>query len=163
MCGAVSSRLLDLDNWNRWSIHLLPILFGIVAAWLCVIRMAPGVALVILDAAIWQLAFRIGAIAMDPPTPQRVLWMCLAGLVGGLGVSLATAMCQRRAPAMSSVGVSALTGTFGSLSFAWWLVFGNYAPIPDWAISTLSFTIWQAAVGVCLWHGFRLGKPQPAM
>lgn len=86
--------------------------------------------------------------------------MYLAGLVGGLGVSLATALVKRHAPAMRAVGICALAGGVCGLPFAWWLIAGNQAPIPDRAFAALCFAIWQAAVGVCLWGGFRLGKPE---
>jgi len=161
VCGAASSQLVNLDDWGSWS-YLLPIPFGIVAAWLCVGKIVPGIALVILDAAVWQLAYRLAAgFGTEGPNLQRVAAMYLAGLVGGLGVSLATALAKRQAPAIRAVGISALAGGVCGLPFGWWVVSGNQVPIPEWAFSTLCFAIWQAAVGVCLWQGFRLGKPEP--
>ncbi len=154
VCGAASSQLLNLDDWGT---YLLPIPFGILAAWLLVGGIVPGICLVVLDAAVWQAAYRLAIrFAEGGPTVQRVAAMYLAGLVGGLGVSLAAAICQRRAPSMRSVGITALAGGFCGLPFAWWVISGKDVPIPDWAFSTLCFTLWQAAVGVCLWHGFRL-------
>jgi hypothetical protein len=158
VCGAASSQMLNLDDWAS---YVLPVPFGIVAAWLCVGRVAPGIVLVILDAVVWQLAYRIAVkFGADGPTLQRVAALYLAGLVGGLGVSLATALVKRQAPAMRAVGISALAGGVCGLPFAWWLIAGNQAPIPDRASAALCFAIWQAAVGVCLWRGFRLGKAE---
>jgi len=158
VCGAASSQVLNLDDWAS---YVLPVPFGIVAAWLCVGRVAPGIALVILDAVVWQLAYRIAVkFGADGPTLQRIAAMYLAGLVGGLGVSLATALVKRHAPAMRAVGICALAGGVCGLPFGWWLDGGKQAPIPGWAVAALCFAIWQAAVGVCLWGGFRLGKPE---
>jgi hypothetical protein len=157
VCGAASCQLLNL---NEWGAYLLPVPFGILAAWICAGSLAPGIALVVLDAAVWQAAYRLAErFGSDGPNLQRVAAMYLAGLVGGLGVSLAAALCQRRAPGMRSVGIAALAGGVCGLPFAWWLIAGNQAPIPDWAMSALCFALWQAAAGVCLWQGFRLGKP----
>jgi hypothetical protein len=157
VCGAASSQVPNLGEWGN---YLLPVPFGIAAAWLSVGSLAPGIALVALDAAVWQAAYRLAVrFGSDGPNLQRVAAMYLAGLVGGLGVSLAAALCQRRAPGMRSVGIAALAGAVCGLPFAWWLISGNQAPLPDWAFSTLCFALWQAAVGVCLWRGFRLAKP----
>ena len=159
VCGAVSSQLINLDGWSTWGFYLLPIPFGILAAWLCVESIVPGIALVILDAAVWQLAYRMARwLATDGPTVQRIAAMYLAGLVGGLGVSLATALCQRRVPPMRSVGMGALAGGVCGLPFAWWVIAGDHVPLPEWAFITLCFAIWQAAVGVCLWRGFGAGR-----
>lgn len=163
MCGAASSQLINLDGWSTWGNFLLPIPFGIAAAWLCVGSVVPGIELVILDAAVWQLAYRMAHVfASDGPPLQRVVIMYLAGLVGGLGVSLAAAFVKRQAPAMRPVGISALAGGVCALPFAWWVIAGHDVPIPEPAFWTLCFALWQGAVGVCLWHGFRLGKPDPA-
>jgi len=79
VCGAASSQVLNLDDWAS---YVLPVPFGIVAAWLCVGRVAPGIALVILDAVVWQLAYRIAVkFGADGPTLQRIAAMYLAGLV----------------------------------------------------------------------------------
>jgi hypothetical protein len=161
VCGAASSQLVNLDGWSTWGFYLLPIPFGIAAAWLCLGSMVPGIVLVILDAAVWQLAYRMAHwFATDGPALKRVAAMYLAGLVGGLGVSVATALCKRQPPAMRAVGIGALAGGVGGLPFAWWVIAGDQVPIPDWAFPLLCFTIWQAAVGVCLWQGFRLGKAE---
>ena len=156
VCGAASSQL---SNLNDWGTYLLPVPFGVVAAWLLVEGIVPGVCLVVLDAAVWQAAYHLATRFGDEgPTVQRVAVMYLAGLLGGLGVGVAAALCQRRVPSMRAVGMGALAGGVGGLPFAWWLISGNQAPIPEWAFSILCFAIWQAAVGVCLWRGFRLGK-----
>ena len=62
VCGAASSRLVNPEGggtWAEWGFYLFPIPFGVVAAWLYVGRIVPGIALVILDAAVWQLAYRV--------------------------------------------------------------------------------------------------------
>ena len=161
VCGAASSQLVNLEGWSTWGFYLLPILFGILAAWLCVGRIAAGIELVVVDAAVWQLAYRMAHwFATDGPTLKRVAAMYLAGLVGGLGVSVAAALAKRKAPAMRAVGFGALAGGICGLPFAWWVIAGQDVPIPDWAMSPLCFALWQAAVGVCLWNGFRLGKQE---
>ena len=148
VCGAASSQLLNLGDWAYYA---LPIPFGVLAAWLTVESVASGIALVVLDAAVWQVALRLATrFGTDGPTLQRVAALYLAGLVGGLGVSLATAVCQQREPAIRGTGIAALAGAVCGLPFAWWLIAGNQAPIPEWAFSTLCFALWQAAVGACL-------------
>jgi len=159
VCGAASSQLVGLGDWGG---YVFPIPFGILAAWLCMGSVSRGVVSVILNAIVWQLAYRTAVgLAADGPTLQRVVGIYLAGLVGGLGVSLVTALSKRQAPAMRAVGMGALAGGVCGLPFAWWVISANHAPIPEWALSTMCFAIWQAAVGVCLWQGFRLGKPEP--
>lgn len=164
VCGAVSSQFVNLEGWG---LYVLPVPFGILAAWLCIGRLGPGVALVILDAAVWQPALRIPDWLSTNPiiTRPTVLSVSLAGLVGGLGVSVATALCQRRLPTVRAVGMCAITGSVCGLPFlcwrpgVWWISVGGFTtPWWVWAIAVLCFSIWQAAVGVCLWHGFRLGK-----
>ena len=158
VCGAASCRLFDLGDWAG---YVFPIPFGLVAAWICVGGILPRLALVILDALVWQLAYRMAvALAADGPTLKRTVGVYLAGLAGGLGVSLATAIVKRQAPAIRAIGICALAGAVCGLPFAWWLISGNQAPIPDWAFSTFCFAVWQASVGVCLWQSFRLGRPK---
>jgi hypothetical protein len=121
--------------------------------------LAPGIALVVLDAAVWQLAYRMAlGLASDGPVVKRLAAMYMAGLVGGLGVSLAAALVKREAPPMRAVGIGALAGGICGLPFTWWVIAGHDLPIPEWAFITLCFTLWQGAVGVCLWRGFRVGK-----
>jgi len=159
-CGAASSQLFD--HLGDWGVFVFPIPFGLAAAWITVGSVVPGLALVILDAAVWLIAFRMAAaLAANGSTLQTIVGIYLAGLIGGLGVGLATALVMRQAPAMRAVGMGALAGGVCGLPFAWWVIAGNQVPIPEWAFSTLCFTIWQAAVGVCLWRGFRVGKPEP--
>jgi len=160
VCGAASSQLFALGKWGD---YLLPIPFGMLAAWLCVGRAAAGLALVVLDGLVWQLALRTAVeLGTQGATGRKVFAMCLAGLIGGLGVTLATALSKRQAPSVSSLGTGALTGAICGLPFAWWLVAGNQAPIPEWALTLLSFGIWQGAVGLSLWRSFGLGKSHSA-
>jgi len=156
VCGAASSRMMDLGDWGSYA---LPIPFGMLAAWICVRSIGPGIALVVLDALVWQAALKLAVgYGTDGPTLQRVAALYLAGLVGGLGVGLAAALCQRRVPEIRSLGIAALAGGVCGLPFAWWVISGNEVPIAEWAYTTLCFSIWQAAVGVCLWYGFRQEK-----
>ena len=163
VCGAASAQLINLDGWSAWGNFLLPIPFGVLAAWLCVGRLVPGIELVLLDAAVWQLAYRVAhRLATDGPDAQRVLAMCLSGLVGGVGVSLATALAKRQAPGLRPAIVSAVAGGVCGLPFGLWLISGHDFPVPELASFTLCVAIWQAGVGVCLWQGFRRGEPAQA-
>lgn len=154
VCGMVSSQLGNLEGWGA---YLLPIPFGILAAWLLVGRVGAGFALVVLDALVWQLAYR-AAMALDEAKLPGGVVFCLAGLIGGLGVTLAAALSKRQAPPMSSLVVGALTGAICGLPFAWWFGAGNQGPIPEWALNLLCYGIWQGAVGLSLWRSF--GKSQ---
>jgi hypothetical protein len=155
VCGAASSQLFELGRES----YLVPIPFAVVTALLCVRRVVPGIVLVILDFAIWQLAYRTAIdLATDGPTAPRVGGICFAGLVGGLEVSLAVGLCKLGVPAVRTVALSALAGAVCGLPFAWWVIFSVQAP-HELSFSVTCFAIWQAAVGVCLWHGYRLGKP----
>ncbi len=162
-CGAASCQLIRLDGWSTWGNFLLPIPFGVLAAWLCVGGIVPRIELIILHAAVWQLAYRMAHLLASDGSPlERVVAMYLAGLVGGLGVSLAAAFVKRQAPGIRALGITGLAGGVCALPFGWWVIAGHDVPIPELAFFTLCFALWQGAVGVCLWQGFRLGKPEPA-
>ena len=156
VCGIASSQMTYLDNWGD---YLLPVPFGILAAWLCVGRAVSGFCLVILDAAVWRLALRVAVeLGAEGPTGRKLFAMCLAGLIGGLGVTVSTALAKWQRPTVSSLAAGAAIGAICGLPFAWWLVAGNQAPLPEWAMLLVSFAIWQGAVGLNLWWNFGLGK-----
>ena len=156
VCGAASSQLLNLQDWG---IYLLPIPFGILAAWLCVDGVLPGITLVILSEGVWQAAYRVAErLGAESGTGRKVFAMCLAGLIGGLGMALATAAAKRLSPPPAALGIIAVAGTIGALPFAAWLVSGNEAVLPEWAQMLLSFAIWQGGVGFGLWWSFGGGR-----
>jgi hypothetical protein len=157
VCGAASSQLLNLEDWG---IYLLPVPFGILAAWLCVDGIVPGIALAILSEGVWQAAYRVAErMGTEGGTGQKVFAMCLAGLIGGFGVALATAASKRLAPPLAALGTIAIAGAICALPFAAWLISGNEAPLPEWLQMLLSFAIWQGAVGFGLWRSFGAGRP----
>jgi len=159
VCGAASSQLLNLGDWG---FVLLPVPFGVLAAWLCVGRFRPGAALVILDACAWQTAYRVaGRLGTESGAARKVLAMCLAGLIGGFGVALAAALTKRRAASAANLATAAVAGAICGLPFAAWLISGNEAPLPDWAQMMIAFGIWQGAVGLDLWRNFRVVSGEP--
>ena len=159
-CGAASSQLLNLGDWG---LVLLPVPFGVLAAWLCVGRVRPGLALVVLDACAWQTAYRVaGRLGTESGAARKVLAMCLAGLIGGFGVALAAALTKRRAASAANLATAAAAGAICGLPFAAWLITGNEAPLPEWAEMMVSFGIWQGAVGLDLWRNFRVASVERA-
>jgi len=153
VCGGVSSQLLNGDTWLG---YLLPVPFGVLSAWLFVKGVGPGVVLVVLDIAVWQMAYRLAVHLGATIDSGRVLFaLCLAGLVGAVGVTLATALTARRTPPPGSFAVCALGGALCGLPFAYWQIAGTRALLPDWALAPLCFAVWQGAVGLCLWRSFR--------
>jgi len=153
VCGMASSQLLNIENWGT---HLLPVPFGLLSAWLLVDAAGPAIVLVVLDAAVWQIAFRVAAdLGAQSGTGRRVFALFLAGLVGGLGVTLATALAQRRRPSLTAIATGSVLGGLGGLPFAAWVVLGLRSPIPEWLMLILCFAIWQGLAGASLWVSFQ--------
>jgi hypothetical protein len=98
---------------------------------------------VILLCLVWAGAFWT-AIALDQRTPH--LNMCAAGLVGGLGVAISTAIGCRTLIHARPLLLMAATGAVAALAFQ--LPF--FTQGPD-AAMVWPFAIWQAAVGTLLY------------
>jgi len=113
--------------------------FAILAALLCVRPwwLMPVVA--ILHCAVWSGAVQI-AVALDSPAPQ--INMCVAGLAGGLGVALATAIGCRKLFRVRPLLLMAATGAIAAIPFQ----IGG----PD-SLMPVDFAVWQGAVGTLLY------------
>ena len=113
--------------------------FAILAALLCVRPpwLMPVVAA--LHCAVFSGAVQV-AVSLDGPIPH--LNMCIAGLAGGLGVALATAIGCRKLFRVRPLALLAATGAIAAVPFQ----FGG----PD-VMMLLDFAIWQGAVGTLLY------------
>jgi hypothetical protein len=113
--------------------------FAILAALLCVRPpwLMPLVA--VLHCAVWSGAVQI-AVSLDGPAPK--LNMCVAGLAGGLGVALATAIGCRKLFRVRPLVLLAATGAVAAIPFQ----LGG----PD-SLMSLDFAVWQGAVGTLLY------------
>ena len=159
VCGAASSQLVHFD-WGTW---VLPIPFGVLAAWLFAEGALPRVLLVALTWAVWLGAYRTGLVmGSEGGSLRKLLAMCLAGLIGGFGVTVATAIARRTTPSPGGLVAVAAAGTICGLPFAAWLIAGNESRIPDWAQMLVSFTVWQGAVGFGLWRSFGTAASETA-
>jgi len=138
--GVLTEQLVD-TAFTRTFLGIAPVVlpFAILAALLCVRPwwLMPLVA--ILHCAVWSGAVRI-AESLDSPTYR--LNMCVAGLAGGLGVALATAIGCRKLFRVRPLALLAATGALAAIPFQ-----------IGWSDSLmpLNFAIWQAAVGTLLY------------
>jgi hypothetical protein len=100
---------------------------------------------VFLDCVTWVAAFRLGIAFAGNLNPY--VGMSLAGLVGGLGVTLATGLGCRTLYAGRTLAGAALAGAVAGAPFG--LVLDR--SIHENLVLAISFPLWQAAVG--LWIG----------
>jgi hypothetical protein len=116
--------------------------FAILAALLCVrpALLMPLVAILI--CAVWAGAFWL-AVAFD--RGDSYLNMFAAGLVGGLGVAVATSIGCRRLIHVRPLCLLTVTGTLAAAPFHW-----QAFPQED-AAMICAFAIWQSAVGTLLY------------
>jgi hypothetical protein len=116
--------------------------FAILTAILCVRPAWRMPVVAILLCAVWAGAFWL-AVALD--RGDSYLNMFAAGLAGGLGVVVATAIGCRRLIHARSVCLLAAAGTLAAAPFRW-----RVFPQDDVAM-ICAFVIWQAAVGTLLY------------
>ncbi|MGD0619827.1 MAG: hypothetical protein ABSB67_19430 [Bryobacteraceae bacterium] len=116
--------------------------FAILAAILCVRPVVRMPLVVILICAVWAGAFWL-AVALD--RGDSYLNMFAAGLVGGLGVAVATSIGCRRLIHIRPLCLLAVAGALAAAPFRWRLL-----PQDD-AAMICAFAIWQVAVGTLLY------------
>ena len=93
----------------------------------------------VLYCAVWTGAVQI-AVLLD--SPAHYMNMCIAGLAGGLGVALATAIGCRELFRFRPLALLTATGAIAAIPFQ----MGG----PD-SLMPLDFAIWQGAVGTLLY------------
>lgn len=104
----------------------------------------PGV---LLDAATWMLAYRIGVGLVGSIYPP--LAMAIAGLVGALGVTASTGLARHPLFSRSTLLGSALIGALFGAPFGLVVNRSDY----ENTILAICFPLWQIALGV--WLGRR--------
>jgi len=113
--------------------------FAILAALLCVRPPWLMPLVVVLHCAVFTGAVQV-AVSLDSPVPQ--INMCVAGLAGGLGVALATAIGCRKLFRIRQLALLTATGAIAAIPFQ----IGG----PD-SLMPLDFAVWQGAVGTLLY------------
>ena len=115
--------------------------FAILAAALCVRPPLRTPIAGILICAVWAGAFWL-AVALDHALPS--VNMLVAGLAGGLGVALATAIGCRKLIRVRSLLSLTLAGAIGAIPFQWPFTQNDVNMV-------VAFAIWQAVVGTLLY------------
>jgi hypothetical protein len=141
--GILSELLMDTAFTKTFLGNAPAVLpFAILAVILCVrpTLLMPVVA--ILLCLVWAGAFWV-AVALDNRTPH--LNMYAAGLIGGLGVAVSTAMGCRKLIRARPLLLLAAAGAIAAVPFQFPL-FGS-----DWMNMAGAFAIWQAVVGTLLY------------
>jgi hypothetical protein len=95
--------------------------------------------------AAWLAAYAVATRLVSVGTPY--FGMCLAGFVGGLGVTLADSICHLRLLGLKYLVGGALIGSAAALPFGAWTANFNNA---TWAWAC-SFVIWQSSMGTYLY------------
>lgn len=156
LCGLLSGRFFEVNG--GWRTLLLPIPFGVAAAFLF-LRSAKAILVVPLYALVWTMAYFVAMDMAISRTPQSdYIPMCLAGLVGGLGVCLASGIVNRCLLSRRYLLAACLVGCVAALPFGLWLGEIHRALSINAHEDALqatrllcSFAIWQAAVGAYLY------------
>jgi hypothetical protein len=104
---------------------------------------------VILDCITWVVAYRLGLALAGSVNPYP--GMAIAGMVGGLGVTLATGLGRRTLYSWRTFAGAALVGAIAGLPFG--LVLNRSAK--EDLILAICFPLWQIAVG--MWIAVRSG------
>jgi hypothetical protein len=153
ICGACSSLFLRLNG--DAAVLALAVPFSWLSAFLYV-RSEKAVFVLTLYPLVWVVAYMVAvdsAISRFPRNPY--LPMCIAGLVGGLGLGLSTiAACRRMQTPAHLIAVSAI-GILSALPFSFWLAnlpqgMSGEPPFQQVRLA-YSFAIWQGAVGTYLY------------
>jgi hypothetical protein len=142
--GVLTPLLTDLPL-VRTSLGNAPAVlpFAILAAILCVRPVLTMPVVAVLHCLVWTGAFWL-AVYLDSDAPH---WnMLAAGLVGGLGVALSTAIGCPKLWRIRAILALAATGAVAAVPFEMQL----FTQGPD-ASMMWPFAIWQAAVGTLLY------------
>ncbi len=155
LSGALSAWLLTLGNDGPWLWGwpvALPFAVATVALWIRSLKLA--LVIVILDAVLWQAAFR-GAIASVQLGEYAAV--CIGGFIGAAGVVACMALIRREL--LVRAGWAGLLGAISAAPFGLWLRLdsgassGSHLPL-----LMLCFAVWQIAVGLFLQHSFSRGR-----
>lgn len=151
LSGALSAWLLTLGNDGPWLWGwpvALPFAGASVALWMRSLK--PALIIVILDALVWQAAFRT-AIAMAGLGEYAAV--CIGGFIGAAGVVACMGLSRREL--LSRAGWAGLLGAVSAAPFGLWLRVdsgsssGSHLPL-----LILCFAVWQIAIGLFVQHSF---------
>jgi hypothetical protein len=148
LSGALSAWLLVSNSDGPW-LWAWPVAlpFAILSVALWVRSLKLSLIIVILDAVVWQIAFR-GAIAMAGLGNYVAVF--LGGLIGAAGVFACMSLSKRQL--LSNAGWAAGIGALSALPFGRWLQ-ADSGPGADSSylpLVMLCFAVWQIAIGLFL-------------
>jgi hypothetical protein len=160
LCGVVSFQLSggDVTHWSLRA-ELLPATYAISSA-LLFLRSAKAIFVVPLYIAVWVLAQFIATGVAISNARSDYFPMCLAGLIGGLGVCLASGIVNRRLLSLRYLLGACFVGSVAAVPFGFWLAAYNASirssmNAPEGPLQSLrlqlSFAAWQAGVGTYLY------------
>jgi hypothetical protein len=141
------SGALSYFLFTFWNNQEFPpgIPFGLVAAfWLVRPWKLWPVSIVLIDL-VWIGSVHTAIALMSDK--RTYLAMAVAGLIGGLGVAIATGIGCRTLLSIPSLAMAAIAGGLAALPFGWWVQGSEKNAFAGVAC----FAIWQAAVGTTLW------------
>jgi hypothetical protein len=147
VCGGLSSVLVDAEKRGG----LLPVVvFALLSAVLFLrsrkkILAAPLIVAVFPVAGISATAMGLGLGVLYP------LGACFGGLVGGMGVTLATSIGYPRLRSRRYLMGGGAIGCLAALPFSMWLYLQSKDSNDAYLWLHISFAIWQAAVGTYLY------------
>jgi hypothetical protein len=158
LSGALSAWVLVFDPngppwlW-AWPVAL-PFAVLSVALWARSLKFAPII--VVLDAVVWQAAFR-GAVALNGLGDYAAV--CIGGFIGAAGVVACMGLVRREL--LSRAGWAGLLGAAAALPFGLWLHVdsGADAGSPHLPLLILCFGVWQIAIGLFLQHSYARSRP----
>jgi hypothetical protein len=154
ICGAGSSRIADVGA-QSW---VFPIPFSVACA-LLYLRSVKTIFVVPLYVVVWLVALNVTTYMAMFLTPQcSYVPMCTGGLIGGLGVCLASGIVKRCLLSPRHLFGACVVGCVAALPFgvdlAEWHAANRLSmnahvdsSVPPW----LQFAIWQAGVGTYLY------------
>jgi len=151
LSGALSAWLLTLGNDGPWLWGwpvALPFAVLSVALWVRSLKLA--LVILILDALVWQAAFR-GAIALIGLGEYAAV--CIGGLIGAAGVVACMGLSRRAL--LSRAGWAGLLGAISAAPFGLWLrVDSGASSGSNLPLLMLCFAVWQIAIGLFMQHSF---------
>jgi hypothetical protein len=146
LSGALSAWLLSFNSDGPWLWGwpvALP--FAILSVTLWVRSLKFALIIVVLEAVVWQAAFR-GAVSLAGL--GNYASVCIGGFIGGAGV--AASMGLRYRELFPKTGWAALLGAVAALPFGLWLRLDSGPESSQLPLLMLCFAVWQIATGLFL-------------
>jgi hypothetical protein len=157
ICGAWSSRLLSIEA--DWAVCAFPVPFALLCV-LLFLRTTKAILIVPLNLVVWLAAYMTAmAVAFEVRNEHYLFPMCLAGLVGGLGLALCAGIAHRPMLSSKHLIVAGVVGCAGGAAFGPWLAahfeslrFGGGPRDPLQPLRLqYACAVWQTVVGTYLY------------